>query len=326
MELTTAVKELVQRSLASTTRAQYECGYQSYTVFLRMSGVVWNQNTEMPPLTEESLMHFATHCFKSLKLKYSTIKLYICGIRYRYLEAGVPNVFDNRGSANLPRLESVYRGIKRSETKVKKIRLPITVDILRKICIKLRNGCFSKYTDSLMEATCVMAYFGFLRCGEFTVHSEFDREINLCLGDILFKEDAVVLTLKTSKTDPFRLGVDIELFATAKDICPVSSLKRYLTIRKGPSKEDDPLFVLENGLPLNRNEFVKNLRSVLNLIGYKAELFAGHSFRIGAATSIGTRVDDHMIQTLGRWNSQCYIRYIRTPREILRQAQLALIH
>jgi hypothetical protein len=41
--------------------------------FLSMTGVLLT-NSYMPPLTEESLTHFATHCFKSLHLKFSLLK------------------------------------------------------------------------------------------------------------------------------------------------------------------------------------------------------------------------------------------------------------
>ncbi|VDI15420.1 Hypothetical predicted protein [Mytilus galloprovincialis] len=87
VELTNSVSCLLKTSIAPRTRTQYECGYSAYATFLRMTGVIW-LNSDMPPLTEESLIHFATHCFKNLHLKCSTIKMYICGIRYKYLENG----------------------------------------------------------------------------------------------------------------------------------------------------------------------------------------------------------------------------------------------
>lgn len=39
--------------------------------------------------------------------------------------------------------------------------------------------------------------------------------------------------------------------------------------------------------------------------------YRGHSFRIRAATS-AAGIEDHLIQTLGRWSSKFYTRYIRT--------------
>jgi hypothetical protein len=71
----------------------------------------------LPPLSEDSLIHYATHCHKHLNLKYSTIKLYICGIRYKFLQFEIPNLFSNCCSSKMFRLEAIYKGIKKSEVK-----------------------------------------------------------------------------------------------------------------------------------------------------------------------------------------------------------------
>ena len=48
-------------------------------------------------------------------------------------------------------------------------RLPITVDILRKVKRSLRHASnMSPYDVALTWAACTLAFFGFLRCAEFT--------------------------------------------------------------------------------------------------------------------------------------------------------------
>ena len=84
----------------------------------------------------------------------------------------------------------------------------------------------------MLEAACIVAFFGFLRCGEFTVLSSFNPEFNLCLSDVQILQDRILITLKKSKTDPFRQGITIPLFRTDQVVCPVSAVNRYMSLRK----------------------------------------------------------------------------------------------
>ena len=60
---------------------------------------------------------------------------------------------------------------------------------------------------------------------------------------------------------------------------------------------------------------------LLTTVGLKAELYAGHSFRIGAATAAAVvGLPDWLIQAMGRWSSDCYKRYICITNASLKQA------
>ena len=53
--------------------------------------------------------------------------------------------------------------------------------------------------------------------------------------------------------------------------------------------------------------------------------FLSHSFRIGAITVAARNgIPDHLIQALGRWTSNAYQLYIRTPSEALASLSLQL--
>ena len=75
-----------------------------------------------------------------------------------------------------------------------------------------------------------------------------------------------------------------------------------------------PLFILEDGSFLTRSSFTTLLRTTLNSAGIDSSKFASHSFRSGAAT---TAADIGMaevhIKMLGRWASEAYQVYIKTP-------------
>ena len=88
------------------------------------------------------------------------------------------------------------------------------------------------------------------------------------------------------------------------------------------AKLTSPLFLNSEfgNSPMSRDHFISLLRQLR--LGYNDNQFSGHSFRIGAATSAAAPgVEDHIIQTLGRWSSNCYIRYIHTDSNIICKAQ-----
>ena len=60
------------------------------------------------------------------------------------------------------------------------------------------------------------------------------------------------------------------------------------------------------------------VRKALVETGLAAKDYAGHSFRIGAATTAARQgLQDCQIKTLGRWESSAYTKYIRTSPETL---------
>lgn len=112
----------------------------------------------------------------------------------------------------LCRLKAIMNGVKRVQLPSRNLRYPVTFDILRRACFYLRK--IDNFYNLMLETVCTIAFFGFLRCGEFTCKEVFDPSIHLCISDLSIFEDYVHLQLKISKTDPFRKGVIIKLFAT----------------------------------------------------------------------------------------------------------------
>ena len=164
-----------------------------------------------------------------------------------------------------------------------------------------------------------MGYFGFLRSGELTVPADYNFDLPACLtlADIAVDSHSspslLRVSIKQSKTDPFRQGVDLFLGWTGKDLCPVSAILSYLAVRGSASA---PLFIFQDGKPLTRSRLVHRLRLALRASGIDDSKYSGHSFRIGAATTAAAAgTQDSTIQMLGRWQSQAFLSYIRTPRD-----------
>lgn len=146
------------------------------------------------------------------------------------------------------------------------------------------------------------------------MHS-YDPSVHLSFSDIatdnLLPPNIIQVKIKASKTDPFRYGVSIYIGRSNNALCPVSALLNYLTVR---GTSPGILFRFQDNTPLTKPKFTSKFRDFLKLAGIDDTLYAGHSFRIGAATTAAAKgVEDSLIQTLGRWKSSAYLTYIRIP-------------
>lgn len=88
----------------------------------------------------------------------------------------------------------------------------------------------------------------------------------------------------------------------------------YLSV---PGDSPGPFLLFQSGQPLSRQLLTSWLRQIVASVGLPGN-FSSHSFRIGAATVAARQgIPDHLIQALGRWTSNAYRLYIRTPAEAL---------
>ena len=220
----------------------------------------------------------------------------------------------------MPQLEYVVKGYKRSVPNQSRSRLPITPPIMTKLREEWER-LPSRANGSMLWAAACMCFFGFLRSGEVVTPTDsgFDPEVHLAYGDVRINDlndpSFLEIHLKASKTDPFRLGVSVYIGKTASGMCPVAAILAY-SVQWGNTP--GPFFRFDDGRNLTRARFVEAVRKALLAAGINADRYSGHSFRIGAATTAAAKgVPDSLIKTLGRWQSEAYTLYIRTPREHL---------
>ena len=111
--------------------------------------------------------------------------------------------------------------------------------------------------------------------------------------------------------------------ATKTEICPVPAILDYLG---ACTNAPGPLFANSDGSPLYRRQFVSRVQQALTQAGVNGDLFNGHSFRIGAATSARQAgVPETTIKILGRWHSMAYQGYIRPSAPTLATIALRMV-
>ncbi|CAH3020177.1 unnamed protein product [Porites evermanni] len=180
-----------------------------------------------------------------------------------------------------PLLHLLLRGIKRTLGLTSRQRLPIAMTLLRQINEELA--------------------------------------LHLSTTDVSFTSTGcLTLHLKASKTTPYRQGCSLLIAPSHRSVCAVRALRKYLALRL--TSGTSPLYVFQSGNYLIRAKVTTIIRTLLQWLGISSELYASHSFRIGAATSAAEAgLPPWLIQTLGRWSSNCYTLYIRTPPSVLQK-------
>ena len=118
----------------------------------------------------------------------------------------------------------------------------------------------------------------------------YDPKVHFSYSDIAANSsvslNVISLSIKQSKMDQFRKGVKAVIEQTNNNLCPVSTLLSYLSCR---GNFWGPLFCWHNKTPCSKMKFVSNVRLGLSRANFPADKYAGHSFRIGAATSSFSR-------------------------------------
>ena len=273
------------------------------------------------PLTEGTLCRFVAYLFDR-GLAPGSVRLYLSALRFcQIISGGRDPSMDS-----LPQLHYALRGFSRVQPKNSRPRrLPITVDILGAL-FRIWSAVPPQYSTTMLWAACTLGFFGFLRSGEFT-SVPGSTHPPLSPSDVRVDSHQsptyLAVTIRASKTDPFGRGCTLYIGRSQSHICPVTAVLAYLSIRP---PTPGPLFMYVDGTPLTRSSLIAAVRAALTCAGFDVSRFTGHSFRIGAATAAAQAgIPDSLIQTLGRWKSSAFLRYIHTPTHTLLSVSHTLV-
>lgn len=305
-------------AIAPSTRRAYSTGERRFLSFCQL------HRLDALPATDMVLSCFAA--FLTRTVKPGTIKSYLSAVRNMHLELGFAD--PSMTTTLLPR---VLRGICRVQgTAPEKTKLPMTMPVLRQVLAALQaSEAYSAADKAMLRAAMLFAFHGFLRCGEFTVPTSGSGLPCATRADVRVEADppSLVFQLRRSKTDPDGNGVDIHIGPSAPPVCAVLAMATYLAVTT--ASPSAPLFQYSSGAPLHRESFVEDVRKLLVAAGVdNSRHYAGHSFRIGAATTAALcGTPEWVIRAMGRWRSDCVYRYIRTSRQTCHgvAARLALV-
>jgi hypothetical protein len=139
------------------------------------------------------------------------------------------------------------------------------------------------------------------------------------------------LEIEASKTDIYREGARLKVFAQDRWTCPMAALYELQQMQqsRAPVHPKQSIFTMEDGRPLSSAVYNKRMMEVLHAadikykLDFKGKGYKGYQFsprRGGATALLASGVASEVVQVMGRWKSDCYKRYYDTPVEVLRRA------
>ena len=287
-------------SIAKSTKTLYKQAFDKYALFAGSS-----QN--LFPISVSSLANFVAHLHLS-SFKASTITSLIAGLSYFHDMLSLPN------PTNHILIKKLLKGASKLNSSPD-IRLPMSCDMLVNLVSILHRICDTRYERIMFSSMVTLAFHALLRVGEYTRTGKTDQHTLLRNSVELFYTQSVCFKIQVTIPHYKRSSLPVTLsFKASADttICPVFWLDRYLKIRC--SRGSRCLYVNAAGHAISSYLFGKIFREGIEDMGLNVAVYKPHSLRIGGATLAHERnYTDAQIESLGRWHSKSYRRYIRVP-------------
>ena len=301
------MSRLLGLSVAKSTQASYD---RALSLFLSFIAQHFQQYSL--PGTVQQLAAFIAQ-LSLLGRAPATIATYVSAISFKHKLSLLPD------PANNFLIKKLLEGTKRAGRGRQDTRRPVTYDILVRFLGALPLICSNDFETALFKAAFALAFFAFLRVGEFTARTK-----NADSADIIQRHDVIImpnliqLIIRHAKNNQHNKPVQIEIVGLGAQHphCPVKIISAYVSML--PDRGPGPLFQHFDRSPLTRFQFKAILKKAVTFTGLDSAHYKTHSFRIGGATSCAlSGVSEDQIKLMGRWSSSAYRSYIRPPTQVM---------
>ena len=161
------------------------------------------------PAQEAHIVLYLQHLSQSVQSK-SAIEEAVNALSWLHQVSGLPPV------SSLPLVQAALAGHRRLLAQPKVRKEPVTAEMLKAMVVAA--GPEPSLSEVRLLAICLVGFAGFMRCEEL---------LKLECADVKFKEEGMVLSIRSSKTDQFREGDSLLVGRTGAITCPVQMMERY---------------------------------------------------------------------------------------------------
>lgn len=266
-----SARRYAESAIAPSTSVKY---FKYWVQFER-----WCQDRGVSPGTSASLNDIAIYISAAADagLAPSTIDVHVAAIRFgfRAAEATLPDI----GSGSP--LSMVLAGIRRKNARKPDKKSPITASILKTITSHMGNSDLACRDRAIL----LFGYASAMRRSELS---------QLCIEDLGWHAEGLIVTIPYSKTDQLALGARIAVPRGQTDWCPVHALQSWINranICEGPvfRRFTGRQRITDQAItPQTVAVVIKKWVSASEL---DPTLFSGHSLRRGWATDVAANGD-----------------------------------
>ena len=286
--------DIIAQGRSESTRAIYEDNFRFFQI--------WALEQELPylPASKQSIELYILH-LRDKNHKMATIELRISAIKAMH-KAFV------RPFPQITHFSEIMRGLRRDIGVKQRQARPITLELL--------SRGLSKDTTVMAHRDRALLLMGF--AGAFR-RSEL---VNLCVKDIEFRDEGMLINIAKSKTDQMGIGRQVPIHFSLSDfICPVKNVKQWL---QKTGIQEGLLFRNVNkgdkiGSSLTGRSVNRIVKKCVQNAGENSSLYSGHSLRSGYATEAARRGANsyQIMMVTGHRSDSMVRRYVREGRAFL---------